>query len=215
MLDKQKTCIYFNEYVRCYYDGTIERIQLKKGNRIIKKPYWKIIENVGHEPYGYNKIGIDDKMYLRHRIIAFCYYGNFDLNDTYVEIDHRDGNLINNSVENLKVGTKRQNCLNKKEAKNYSWSKKSNRWVVSVSVNGKTYYGGIFKIGEEALRDTKIKELKDMYQKPVYDNLIQEASLYDSKIKEYPIMIEQLLKKIKELEIENTELKRQKNIITN
>ena len=60
-----------------------------------------------------------------------------------------------------------------------------------------------------------IGQLKDMYQKPVYDNLIQEASLYDSKIKEYPIMIEQLLKKIKELEIENTELKRQKNIITN
>jgi len=210
MVDKQSICVYYNENIRCYYDGKIERLQLKKGNRNINKPYWKIIKNVAHKPYGYNKIGINDKMYLRHRIISFCYYGNFELNDIYAEIDHRDGNKLNNCVENLKVGTKRQNSLNRIDSKNYSWNKISNRWVVQVSVNGINYYGGLFKIGEEEQRDTKIKELKDKYHKPIYDSLLQVASINDYSIKEYPIIIEQMSKKIKELENEIMELKREK-----
>lgn len=213
MFDKQKTVIYFNEYIRCFYDGTIERLQIKNGNTTIKKPKWKEIKMVAHQPYGYNKIGINDKMYLRHRIIAFCYYGNFDLDDTSIEIDHRDGNIINNSVINLKVGTKTQNCLNKKGAKNYSWIKNANRWVVNVSVNGKNYYGGLFKIGEETKRDAKIKELKDSYQKPIYNCLLQDAKINDSEFKESTIIIiEQLKNKIKELEHIIVELKIERNI---
>ena len=200
MFDNTKTIVYFNEHIRCFYDGTIERLQIKNGNATIRRPKWKTIKNVAHQPYGYNKIGINDKMYLRHRIIAFCYYGNFDLDNTSVEIDHRDGNTMNNSVENLKVGTKGQNNLNRKEAKHYSWIKKSNRWVVQVSVNGMNYYGGLFKTGEETLRDAQITELINKYQKPVYDCLLQDASENKINIKEYPIIIEQLKNKIKELE---------------
>jgi hypothetical protein len=199
MIDKQNMCVYYNEHIRCYYDGTVERFRTKNGTTNIINPRWKIIKNVS-DNYGYNKIGINNKMYLRHRIIAFCYYGNFDLNDTSVEVDHRDGNGLNNSVDNLKVGTKIQNSLNKKEAKNYSWIKKANRWVVNVSVNGKKYYGGLFKLGEEIKRDEKIKELKDKYQKPIYESSLKDiASMNNSK--EYPIIIQQLKDKIKELEI--------------
>ena len=120
MFNKSLIRVYFNEHIRCYYDGTIERFQTKRGNRTLIKPYWKVIKNVGHKPDVYNKIGINDKMYLRQRIIAFCYYGSFELDDVSVDVDHRDGNTINNCVENLKVGTHRQNCLNRKDAKNYS-----------------------------------------------------------------------------------------------
>jgi hypothetical protein len=208
MFDKTKICIYLNENIRCYYDGTIERLQLKKGNRIIIKPYWKLIKNIAHHPYGYNKIGIDNKMYLRHRIIAFCYFGNFELNDVSVEIDHRDGNKLNNSIENLKVGTKRQNNLNRIESKNYSWIKTSNRWVVQVSVNGIKYYGGLFKIGEEQQRDEKIMELKNKHHKPLYNSLLHIAKDNDNSIKNYPIIIEQMSNKIKQLENEIIELKK-------
>jgi hypothetical protein len=212
MFDKKKTVVYFNEYIRCFYDGTIERLQIKNGNTNIRNPKWKEIKMVAHQPYGYNKIGINDKMYLRHRIIAFCYYGNFDLDDTSIEIDHRDGNIINNSVLNLKVGTKTQNCLNKKGAKNYSWIKNANRWVVNVSVNGKNYYGGLFKIGEETERDAKIKEFKDSYHKPIYNCLLQDAKINGSEIKESTLIIEQLKNKIKELEHIIVELKIERNL---
>jgi hypothetical protein len=207
MFDNTKITVYFNEHIRCFYDGTIERLQIKNGNTKIVTPKWKTIKNVGHKPYGYNKIGINDKMFLRHRIIAFCYYGNFDLDDTSVEIDHRDGNIINNCVENLKVGTKRQNNLNRREAKHYSWIKKSNRWIVTVSVNGEKYYGGLFKIGEEMARDSKITELINKYQKPIYNSLLKDATEKEINNKEYPIIIEQLKQKIKELENVILELK--------
>lgn len=207
MFDKTNLCIYFNETIRCFYDGSIERLQIKNGITNIRTPRWKLIKNIPHKPYGYNKIGIGDKMYLRHRIIAFCYYGNFELNDISVEIDHRDGNILNNCVENLKVGTKRQNSLNKKGAKNYSWIKHTNRWVVTISVNGKSYYGGLFKKGDELLRDAKIKEMKEKYHTPIYNTSLQRASIYDYTIKDYPNVIKQMSEKIKELEMEIIQLK--------
>ena len=202
MFNKSLIRVYFNEHIRCYYDGTIERFQTKRGNRTLIKPYWKIIKNVGHKPDGYNKIGINDKMYLRQRIIAFCYYGSFELDDVSVDVDHRDGNTINNCVENLKVGTHRQNCLNRKDAKNYSLVKNTNSWMVSVSIHGKKYYGGLFKIGEEEQRDIKIKEMKDKYHKHPYESTINAASEHDLNIKDYPFTVEQLQKKIKELEFD-------------
>jgi hypothetical protein len=210
MIDKRTICIYYNEHLRCYYDGTIERFRTKNGTTTIRNPRWKIIKNVS-DNYGYNKIGIEKKMYLRHRIIAFCYYGNFDLNDTSIEIDHRDGNGLNNSVENLKVGTKIQNSLNKKGAKNYSWIIKANRWVVNVSVSGKQYYGGLFKIGEEIKRDEKIKELKDKYQKPIYESSLKDIVSSMNNSNEYSIIIEQLKEKIKELEMVITNLQNSKS----
>jgi len=115
---------------------------------------------------------------------------------------------MNNCVENLKVGTKRQNNLNRKEAKHYSWIKKSNRWVVTVSVNGEKYYGGLFKIGEEMARDSKITELINKYQKPIYNSLLKDATEKEINKKEYPIIIEQLKQKIKELEHVILELKK-------
>jgi hypothetical protein len=213
--DKTNVCVYFNEHVRCYYDGRVERLQISNGGSKIRNPYWKVIKNISHKPYGYNKIGIDNKMYLRHRIIAFCYHGNFDLDDLKVEIDHRDGNLINNHSENLKVGTKRQNMLNKKGAKNYSWIEKTQRWVVSIAIDGKKYYGGLFKKGDEMLRDAKIIEMKEKYHTPVYDKSLQIASIDDYTIKEYPNVIKQMSQKIKQLENEIIQLKKERGDISN
>ena len=44
MFDNTKITVYFNEHIRCFYDGTIERLQIKNGNTTIVTPKWKILK---------------------------------------------------------------------------------------------------------------------------------------------------------------------------
>ena len=76
---------------------------------------------------GYNRIRIQhDKAYLRimaHRAVAQAFIPN-PLNKPIV--DHIDGNIKNNAVENLRWATTSENCLNTKLRKNKKQSKYKN-----------------------------------------------------------------------------------------
>ena len=72
-------------------------------------------------------------------------------------IDHRDGNGLNNTNENLRLCTKAQNCQNRGvQANNLSglkgahYSGTAGRWVASARVNGKIECFGTFNSPEEA-----------------------------------------------------------------
>ena len=78
-------------------------------------------------------------------------------NGTYV--DHKDGNRLNNLLENLRIATPSQNGMNKKIRSNNTsgrtgvhWSKQQGKWCVMISVNKNHMNLGYFDNFEDACR---------------------------------------------------------------
>lgn len=68
------------------------------------------------------------------------------------EIDHIDGNRLNNQKTNLRICSRNQNAFNSKTRsdntsgfKGVIWSNQKNGWSVIVQKNRKVHYGGTFK----------------------------------------------------------------------
>jgi hypothetical protein len=96
---------------------------------------------------GYWQITLCKRFYLAHRLI-------FLMNKGYLpdELDHIDGNKLNNCIDNLRKTTRSQNQLNKgliktsvSGVKNVHWCKTRNKWRVLISVNGKQKNFGFFE----------------------------------------------------------------------
>lgn len=94
------------------------------------------------------------------------------------EVDHKNGDKLDNRRENLRVATLSQNranigllSRNKSGFKGVSWHKASNRWGVRVKLHGKVRWVGVFKKKEDAAiaYNKKAKELfgEFAYQNPV------------------------------------------------
>ena len=101
---------------------------------------------------GYRNIKINGKLYSEHRLIFLYHYGYIPK-----EIDHIDGNSLNNDINNLRMVTKSQNAMNRKSRKNSSsiykgvcWDKIRNKWVVHITINKKLKYLGRFINEKEA-----------------------------------------------------------------
>ena len=103
---------------------------------------WTKIENTANTSKGYNTIKLGEKMYKRHRIIGMVFLG-LDIDDPTKQIDHIDGNRLNNSLVNLRIVNNQQNCFNRK-SKGYCWHKSRNKWQVRIQLNGKMICLGYF-----------------------------------------------------------------------
>jgi len=66
------------------------------------------------------------------------------------QIDHINGNKLDNRIENLRKATHGQNSCNKKNVKGCSFYKKTNKWVARIMSNNKDYYLGRFDTEEQA-----------------------------------------------------------------
>lgn len=153
-------CVYYNEFIRCFRDGRVERI-----NRQRPKNGWYEVENKANTAYGYNDIRINDEMIKRHRIIAFCFLGLENIvGDRHTNsIDHIDEDKINNAVSNLRIVSNGENQQNKKKVKGYYYHKTNKSYMAEISVNKKTYHLGYFKTEIEA-RNAYLKA-KEKYHK--------------------------------------------------
>lgn len=68
-----------------------------------------------------------------------------------LEVDHRNGDGLDNRRSNLRLATHKQNSHNKTKHKDnasgfkgVSWDKRNSRWVVSIMVDGVYYFLGRF-----------------------------------------------------------------------
>jgi hypothetical protein len=111
----------------------------------------------------YYNIGINKKGYRLHRIIYLYHFGHLP-----AEIDHIDGNRLNNLIENLRPATRSQNACNaKKSAANSSgvkgvrWNKKDKKWRACIRINRKEYFGGNFDSVEQAAQ--KVKQMRQYF----------------------------------------------------
>jgi hypothetical protein len=81
------------------------------------------------------------------------------------EVDHKDGNGLNNQRDNLRIATTRQNQQNRKQHSNgrlvgASWHKGKNKWQVQIMINGKQDSLGYFNTEQEA-HDVYMEALKN------------------------------------------------------
>jgi hypothetical protein len=111
----------------------------------------------------YLRIAIKEKRYLAHRVIFLMQYG-------YMPkiVDHIDGDIHNNKIENLREATKSQNHQNAtmhknntSGCKNVFWHKSNKCWQVRVRANGRILHIGSFDDLE--LADLVAHEARNLY----------------------------------------------------
>jgi hypothetical protein len=131
----------FNKYFE-YIDGKLIW-KICKANKI------KIGQEVGNiDSEGYRSLMIDGKQYKVHRVIFYMHYGYFPK-----EVDHINGNRIDNRIENLRGCTRSENMRNKIGTSKTGFKGVYNNhkgFMATIKVNGKKIYLGTFKFAEEA-----------------------------------------------------------------
>lgn len=89
---------------------------------------------------GYVHIRLLGMSYKAHRLVWLYVYGYIPAG----EIDHINGNKLDNRLANLRVVNHEENCKNQKLASNNNtgimgvgWHKNSNKWRARITVNGR------------------------------------------------------------------------------
>lgn len=158
-------CVYYNDSIRCYQDGTVEKYYKKKCR--YGDIGWNIVKNTANNANGYNLIRIDGKMIMRHRLIKFCF--NYEEGDSIhgirgggnneFTVDHINGKKLDNRAENLRNATSTEQQQNT-DSKCYYFCKSKNKWVVQIYINKKQKHIGYYTTEEEAhkvAQESKIK----------------------------------------------------------
>ena len=101
---------------------------------------------------GYRNVNVVGKTVGEHRVVFAMHHGYFPYH-----VDHIDGNITNNRIENLRPATKAQNSMNcklhksnKSGVKGVYWNKLRNTWNAQLESKGKKIHVGVFKTIEEA-----------------------------------------------------------------
>jgi hypothetical protein len=138
---------------------------------ILRRCYW-MGKNVGEEAgtqrtdadgMTYRSVSIKYKIFMSHRVAWLLHYGRWPA----MQIDHKDGDGLNNRIGNLSEVTNKQNAMNQKlNAKNSSgvtgvrWHKLAKKWTARIVQDQREIYLGLFESFEDAVRARKEAESK-------------------------------------------------------
>lgn len=91
------------------------------------------------------------------------------------QVDHKDGNGLNNRRSNLRIVTPVEQAMNKgvqrgklySQYKGVTWHHPSNKWKAQIMKDGKNYHLGYFEVEEDAALayQTKAQELFDEFRR--------------------------------------------------
>lgn len=114
-----------------------------------------------HEHSPYRRARVNGKRYFAHRIIWLMAYGEWPKN----EIDHIDGDSLNNRMDNLREVDRTENMRNTKRCSvNTSGQSgvhrhtQSGKWNARIRTNGRRVSLGLFEKKEEAVQARKEAE---------------------------------------------------------
>lgn len=115
----------------------------------------------------YIRIGINGKGYAAHRI-AWLYVHK----DTADEIDHIDGNGVNNKISNLRSVSRQENQRNKRMGKRntsgvvgVSWNKSAGMWSAQITISRVRKHLGCFRSFNAAVAARKSAEIEYDFHK--------------------------------------------------
>lgn len=144
-----------------YQDGNLIR-KIKTANRTKPGEIAGTL-NIGNRGKEYINITVDGKRYKAHRLIWIWHYGHI----SKPEIDHIDGNGLNNRIENLREATRYENAKNLKKhpssksgVTGVSFCKDRNKWQCYIQINGKRVSLGRFESIDDAIFTRKQAEQK-------------------------------------------------------
>lgn len=110
---------------------------------------WYVGTMGGKKRYAFTRI--DGKTTYMHRLLMNAPDG--------VEVDHINGNGLDNRRSNLRLATRQQNCVNRPPVPNktsrfkgVSWCRSSKKWVAVIHTNRKKTTLGYFVDEKEAAR---------------------------------------------------------------
>ncbi len=102
---------------------------------------------------GYIQIKVGEKVILAHRLAWFVTYGEVPSCD----IEHINGNKLDNRIANLRLATRSQNMANKGPNRNSRsglkgvyYFKRTGKWVAGFRKDGLRIHVGYFDTAEEA-----------------------------------------------------------------
>jgi len=140
-----------------YRDGDLYWKSTGTGRRDISKPAGCIRSD------SYKTIRIKGKQYYTHRLVWLYVHGKFP-NE---QIDHINGDKLDNSIENLRDVTTQENQRNQSMRVNnksghmgVSWHTCKDKWQVHIKADSKTKHLGYFNILEDAVEARKQAEIK-------------------------------------------------------
>ena len=115
---------------------------------------------------GYYRMVLLGKRYKSHRVAWAMHTGDWPSN----QIDHINGDKVDNRIENLREATQTENSRNMKIPTTntsgvigVSWDKKARRWRAGITAAGKQVYLGTFESFDDAVAARKAAEVKYGY----------------------------------------------------
>ena len=123
---------------------------------------WENLKNITwiKDSQGYVYGVTNDKHVRLHRLLM-------EVEDEIFDVDHRDGNTLNNCKNNLRVCKHQQNMINQNKRidnnsghKGVHFDKERNKWVASLTIKGKRVLWKRFDKLEDAVKVRKDAEVK-------------------------------------------------------
>lgn len=143
-------------------DGVFRWLRIKSGRKMDREPGFTITGS-NNPKTSYRYIGINGRKYAAH-IIAWIYMKGCA---PAGQIDHKNGDGLDNRFENLREASAHQNCINRTLRKDNKtgligvhFCEDRQRWIGSIKVNGRCI-SKRFHTREEAKRHRKM--LEDTY----------------------------------------------------
>lgn len=104
--------------------------------------------------HGYSHIKYDGNNYKAHRLAWYITHGRWPIG----QIDHIDGNRLNNSIANLRdvsiiFNAQNQRSPHKRNTSGFigvSWHKQNSKWQARIRFDGKIKYLGLFQTPKAA-----------------------------------------------------------------
>lgn len=121
-----------------------------------------------HRTKTYLTVCVNYSDYLCHRVIWLIVTGDWPEH----EVDHEDGNGLNNRWSNLQCVTNAQNRKNTRRQSNNTsgqtgvhWCENEKKWIARISVDRKRYLLGLFEELDDAIAARKKAEKDYGYHK--------------------------------------------------
>lgn len=131
----------------------------------------KLLKYYWNERKGYARSSIGMKKIYAHRIVMNV--SDYEINK---QIDHINGNTLDNRKQNLRVVTSQQNGMNSAIRKDNTsgitgvgWDKSKNMWYARIQYNNKQIFLGYFTKFEDAVT-TRIKAENKYFGEYSYNN---------------------------------------------
>ena len=110
----------------------------------------------------YRLIRFEGRKYMAHRLIWVYFHGE----DPGPQMDHADGNSLNNRIENLRPSTALLNARNKRMLRNNTtgvcgvWMSKTGKFMAAIMVDRNRIHLGCFETLEDAAAARKAAEFE-------------------------------------------------------